>query len=179
MKNSRLLSGVLFTLLTNTAYADLFNFDGSLTIIDTLGNPVFTYPSYTGQIEYDTVTQTGSANFDPVMFKLLLDIHDVALTQTGGTIHADGFWDWGVSINQPISWDWSITALPGGATSLALLDTDGDGTPGIAFTSGPFIGFTMAIEGVASPVPLPATVWLFGSGLLLGLIGISRRKRTT
>ena len=163
MKNIRLLSGVLFTLLTNTAYADLFNFDGSLTIIDTLGNPVFTYPSYTGQIEYDTVTQTGSANFDPASFKLLLDIHDVALSQTGGTIHADGLWDWGVNINQPISWDWSITALPGGATSLVLLDTDGDGTPGIALTSGPFPGFTMAIEGIASPVPLPAAVWLFGS----------------
>ena len=91
---------------------------------------------------------------------------------------ADGLWDWGVNINQTISWDWSLTALPGGATSLALLDTDGDGIPGIAFTSGPFLGFTMAIEGIASPVPLPAAVWLFGSGLLLGLIGISRRKKT-
>ena len=117
MKNIRLISGVLFTLLTNTAYADLFSFDGTLTIIDPMGAPVFAYPSYTGQIEYDTVKQTGSANFDPVMFKLLLDIHDVALSQTGGRLHADCFWDWGVNINQSISWDWSITALPGGATS--------------------------------------------------------------
>ena len=179
MKNIRLLSGVLFTLLTNTAHADIFNFDGSLTIIDTLGNPVFTYPSYTGQIEYDTVTQTGSANFDSILFKgSELIIHDTVLSQTGGMLHADALWDWGVNINQLILWDWSLTALPGGATSFTLLDTDGDGTPGIAFTSGPFLGFTMAIEGVASPVPLPAAVWLFGSGLLLGLIGISRRKRT-
>ncbi|MGB7934539.1 MAG: PEP-CTERM sorting domain-containing protein [Gammaproteobacteria bacterium] len=29
-----------------------------------------------------------------------------------------------------------------------------------------------------SAIPVPATVWLFGSGLL-GLIGISRRKKTT
>jgi hypothetical protein len=29
---------------------------------------------------------------------------------------------------------------------------------------------------VVSPVPIPAAVWLFGSGLL-GLIGIARRKK--
>ena len=72
-------------------YADIFSFDGSLSIIDTLGDPVFAYPSYKGQIEYDTATQTGSASFDSVMFKLSLDIHHVSLSQTGGTIHADGF----------------------------------------------------------------------------------------
>jgi hypothetical protein len=31
------------------------------------------------------------------------------------------------------------------------------------------------LEGVATPVPVPAAVWLFGSGLL-GLVGIARRK---
>jgi hypothetical protein len=95
MNNIRLLSVVLFTLLTNTAHADIFSFDGSLSIIDSLCAPVFAYNSYTGRIEYDTVTQTGSASFDPVMFKLALDIHHVSLSQTGGTLHADGFWDWG------------------------------------------------------------------------------------
>lgn len=32
-------------------------------------------------------------------------------------------------------------------------------------------------DGNVSPVPVPAAVWLFGSGLL-GLIGIARRKKT-
>lgn len=43
--------------------------------------------------------------------------------------------------------------------------------------SGPKAGFIARIElsGTASPVPLPAAVWLFGSGLL-GLIGIARKK---
>jgi hypothetical protein len=31
--------------------------------------------------------------------------------------------------------------------------------------------------GFYNPVPVPAALWLFGSGLL-GLIGISRRKKT-
>lgn len=176
MKNIRLILGTLFVFLTNTAHADLFSFDGSLTVIDPTGALVANYPAYTGQINYDTVTQTGSANFDPVVFKgIYVVIHDVDLTQTGGTIHADGLWDFGVSIDQSVSWDWTITALPGGATSFALIDTDSDGIPGTAFTDGPFPGFTMAIEGIASPVPLPAAVWLFGSGLL-GLVGMARHN---
>jgi hypothetical protein len=34
------------------------------------------------------------------------------------------------------------------------------------------------IFAAAQPVPIPATIWLFGSGML-GLIGISRRKKAT
>jgi hypothetical protein len=37
--------------------------------------------------------------------------------------------------------------------------------------------FTRAQFQAVTPVPLPAAVWLFGSGLL-GLIGVSRRKKT-
>ena len=36
--------------------------------------------------------------------------------------------------------------------------------------------FTRAQFQAVTPVPLPAAIWLFGSGLL-GLIGVSRRKR--
>ena len=36
---------------------------------------------------------------------------------------------------------------------------------------------TWTVHGIASPVPVPAALWLFGSGLL-GLVGISRRKRS-
>jgi hypothetical protein len=34
------------------------------------------------------------------------------------------------------------------------------------------------IVGTITSVPLPAAVWLFGSGLL-GLVGIARRKNST
>ena len=83
----------------------------------------------------------------------------------------------------------------------AILDGGGNGiyTDGgtvVLDDTGPFSGFgNVAIndsghiaflgflddgtEGIylASPVPIPAAAWLFGSGLL-GLIGISRRKQT-
>jgi hypothetical protein len=37
------------------------------------------------------------------------------------------------------------------------------------------VGFSGIVEQTA--VPVPAAVWLFGSGLL-GLVGIARRKQT-
>jgi hypothetical protein len=42
---------------------------------------------------------------------------------------------------------------------------------------GPFVGLTTNMTMVISQVPIPAAVWLFGSGLL-GLIGIARRKKS-
>ncbi len=44
-------------------------------------------------------------------------------------------------------------------------------------TNGAANTFSLDEFGTASVVPVPAAVWLFGSGLL-GLIGISRRKKT-
>ena len=43
------------------------------------------------------------------------------------------------------------------------------------FTCG--VNYFLHLEGVvnAAPVPAPAALWLFGSGLL-GLIGVARRK---
>lgn len=40
------------------------------------------------------------------------------------------------------------------------------------------IDYSWTITVAPSAVPLPATVWLFGSGLL-GIIGISRHKKST
>ena len=70
----------------------------------------------------------------------------------------------------------------GGAAS----STDnGDGSFKLSWSSfivgGPFDGFTgswtMDVKEQAGVVPVPAAVWLFGSGLL-GLIGIARRRKS-
>jgi hypothetical protein len=74
---------------------------------------------------------------------------------------------------------------------LASVDGDGDGIMGIPMApGGPFAGFSanfnanltsLVCDGDCPPpppVPLPAAVWLFGSGLL-GLIGIAHRKKKT
>jgi len=66
---------------------------------------------------------------------------------------------------------------------LATTDGDADGIMGIPMApNGPFAGFnagfnaTMAATPKPSAVPVPAAVWLFGSGLL-GLVGVARRKK--
>ena len=38
-------------------------------------------------------------------------------------------------------------------------------------------GQSTSFNAIASPVPVPAAVWLFGSGLL-GMIGVARRRRS-
>jgi hypothetical protein len=43
----------------------------------------------------------------------------------------------------------------------------------IPFQTGPY---TLNLTGVSTAVPVPAAVWLFGSGLL-GLVGMARRKK--
>jgi hypothetical protein len=46
-------------------------------------------------------------------------------------------------------------------------------------TSENWHGFTVGVTGVSSPseIPVPAAVWLFGSGLL-GLVGVAKRKKS-
>ncbi len=59
---------------------------------------------------------------------------------------------------------------------LASVDGNGDGVMGIPMaTGGPFAGFNANFSAYA-PVPVPATVWLFGSGLI-GLLGLIRRQK--
>jgi hypothetical protein len=63
---------------------------------------------------------------------------------------------------------------------LASVDGNGDGIMGIPMASGgPFAGFNANFNATLSPqpVPVPAAVWLFGSGLL-SLVGARRRKNS-
>lgn len=64
---------------------------------------------------------------------------------------------------------------------LASVDGNGDGVMGIPMASGgPFAGFNANFNANLSPVqvlvPVPAAVWLFGSGLM-GLVAAVRRKK--
>jgi len=80
-----------------------------------------------------------------------------------------------------ISVDWSVSAdIP----MLAIFDC-GAGNPGdtcsgsaVPMQNGPFVGQPFYFDGTVSAVPVPAAVWLFGSGLI-GLIGFAQRKNNT
>jgi len=68
---------------------------------------------------------------------------------------------------------------------LASVDGNGDGVMGVPMApGGPFPGFNgnfsanLVPTDKPSEIPVPAAVWLFGSGLL-GLVGVARRRKRT
>ena len=187
MKNRLLIviSALLFCSI-QPVHAALLAFNGTFTPYDNLGNIMFFKPvtNYTGSINFDFVSGTGMANFDPINWGGLdsrLKIHDVVLTQSGTGIHAQGVYDFNTYagvFSGALEWDWGAGLNEFGPSTLTLLDTDNDGIPGTAMTTGTFKTFTFAVDGMASPVssvPVPTAMWLFGSGLL-GLMGVARRK---
>ena len=71
----------------------------------------------------------------------------------------------------------NLTALGAGTAVFTLIDDPGAGgwfDAAFGDATPAFTGASVSIAGV-SVIPVPAAVWLFGSGLL-GLIGIARRR---
>ena len=77
---------------------------------------------------------------------------------------------------------WNGTEFNQGA--IATVADDGDGTLTLVWSSlivgGPFDGFTgdWTMHVKEQVIPVPAAVWLFGSGLL-GLVGVARRRKSS
>ena len=69
---------------------------------------------------------------------------------------------------------WDVTVVDG-KRYYTSTDWDGDGIQGGKMIDGALPGFSVYFDMVA-PVPVPAAVWLFGSGLL-GLMGLAHRKK--
>ncbi len=99
----------------------------------------------------------------------------VSANQVG--MNFDLIWSNGESYNNLTQvWDVILTDFNATAT-LSPVALDFSGTPGSALSGGSFDGMSLSMEFV-STVPVPAAVWLFGSGLI-GLIGVARKRRRT
>lgn len=94
----------------------------------------------------------------------------VGAGQLGATVD----FAWGVTTGIDVLMVWNV-GTSGGNTTYTMTDPDGNGVPGTGMIDGPFPNFN-ANFNMAHPVPVPAAVWLFGSGLL-GLVGIARRRK--
>ena len=117
-----------------------------------------------------------------------MDTGTGAVTSPGtGVVAADGVMNFNVGAGQvgaTIDFAYGTTT---GIRVINVWDVNADGSvtgvgiPGME--NGPFPGFNaqfnLTAEGLLTPpaiIPVPAAVWLFGSGLL-GLVGVARRKK--
>lgn len=191
MMKSRLLGAacalylVVFTTTANAALIDVFftDLDG---------------PQWTGSVDTSADTLTisswtegigGISYWTPSSLPLVWDAKD----NSGSSFDVPDDWDgtigstWGYLSPDDlsaISWNegtfdsglntvipgWGISSL-NGAINVSNDETSLSFIPITSSTS------TASVADAAGIVPLPTTVWLFGSGLL-GLIGIANRKKT-
>ena len=101
----------------------------------------------------------------------------VGAGQVGGHI----LFDWGTTTNIDVVMVWDVDCSSG--TECVYTSTDGiagnpanpDGVRGYGMLDGAFVGFNANFD-FTTPVPVPAAVWLFGSGLM-GLVGVARRRK--
>ncbi len=152
-----------------------------------------------GQIASGVLTVPGASSDFQIdnFFAYPLMAHDVNFYWVAGTYTFDSIGDLetpGKSISMTVNanqigmhflFDWHGNAdidvlnvfdvrYLGGDMILTPVDVDANGLAGFSMVEGPFLGVDMATSFVVA-TPLPATVWLFGSGLI-GLIGLTRRK---
>jgi hypothetical protein len=109
---------------------------------------------------------------------------ELASSASAPLANGDGNYSWTVpagSWGGNINFAWGATTgidvfVVWSADGLTSLDVEGDGLPGARMVDGPFPGFSANFTPGPAAVPVPAAVWLFGSGLL-GLVGVARRKK--
>ena len=168
----------------------------TFTMLDGDGNAVGVDPTVTGSIGGGTWSVASTTPF----FGLVWNAHDgvtfgpgtytidtieggvytgivVGENQVGGHI----LFDWGATLDIDVINVWNFCSGCGGYTS-----TDGpagnpvnpDDVRGYGMIDGAFPGFNANFDFrvEVAQIPVPAAVWLFGSGLL-GLVGVARRKK--
>ena len=174
MKKTTLAVSVAAALGMSTANAAVTTFaSGTFTMYDATGAVVGGANTVTGSLDSTGLLAGSNLTSPTPFFAQLWTAHDSTCGAGGvGDIVCDMPFDWSVNTNIPVVVHFDTTTTP--LVWDGTLDGDADGIPGTAMTAGPFAGFSPTFTLTA--VPIPAAVWLFGSGLL-GLVGVARRRR--
>jgi len=153
-----------------------WEFNGYMSMYD----PVLGYvgsSSFEGHLDFNG---TGSVinSVDP-FYQNSWSMHDISITDNGdGTYTSQMLFDWSNHTNMQAEFLWDINYFIDeyemGQIFVHTLDGNTDGLPGLPITSGFFE--TVSITLNTSPVPVPAAILLFGSGLI-GLIGFTTKKK--
>ena len=199
MKKTALASAVLMSVgagAVEAAPVVNFAYSGTFTMYTPTGSVWGGDPALSGSMFIDLANGSGGAAITPStpFSGYMWTAHAITMQMTGpGTATANMLFDWNGNLNIPVMVDFSMTPNAacnpndmscfdiGDSFTIATLDGNGDGVPGYPMASGPFPGWNATFGGTVtvtsvSAVPVPAAVWLFGSGLL-GLVGVARRKR--
>ena len=188
MKKSRIALSLALALGTSVASAATMT-SGTFDMYTGTGNLMNSDPAITGDIGGGTwsVASTnvffgglwtahsgttfgpGTYSFDTVQAGSYTNVV-VGAGQVGGHI----LFNWGANTDIDVVNVWDVAS--GVYTSTDVVEGAGaDGILGLGMIDGAFVGSSANFNFTA--VPVPAAVWLFGSGLL-GLVGVARRKKS-
>ena len=129
--------------------------------------------SWTWDFDAGTVSIVNTTTF----YASVWTAHDTTFADNGDGTYggtagsANMLFDWSVNTNIPVEAVWDVTDNGDGTATVGSVSTV------ILGSSPAFPGFHPTFTGGLNAVPVPAAVWLFGSGLL-GLVGVARRRRS-
>lgn len=197
-KTNQFVLASMLGLASVAAEAAPLSYQGTFGIYDMYGTEIETR-SITGSIDFDAMSMsvntfdlmalpvgfTTLSLYGPGSYSFYVDSQvpgDITspgyldMTVGAGQIGAFGLFDWNVTTNMGTVFVWDVSGSAATGWTLTATDPDGDGVPGTPQVDGPFMGISAAISLTTAPVPVPAAVWLFGSGLI-GLFGFAKSRR--
>ena len=157
----------------NTSVNGTMNSDGTGSGDDG-GTKFFGTPWTVTQAFWQDTAATGNWSGSTASGPFSYDFH-----MTGNQVAAGMLFNWGAAVDIAVLQIWDCTTVAGVCTGVNN-DAKHPGVPGTEMANGPFAGQHATFKGTTTDampatVPVPAAVWLFGSGLL-GLVGVARRK---
>ena len=195
MKKSSIAISLALALGSSAASAATMNAGAQFLMLSATGGTVGNFTDVTGAIgggtwsvasptpffgnvwtaHGGTTFGPGTYSFDTVEGGVFTGVQ-VGAGQVGGHI----FFDWNTATNIDVVNVWDVAGDTYTSTDVVVgAPAPGpDGVAGLGMIDGAFPGFNANFNFTApAAVPVPAAVWLFGSGLL-GLVGVARRKKS-
>ena len=175
--HSATMTSATFTMYENTGQIVPFDLSSVAPVTGSIGDGVWSISSIPTFLFSSSTTHNGTT-FGPGTYAIdTIEGGIYNFTVGEGQLGGHILWDWSVTTDIDIVNVWDVSTVAG-VTTYTSTDIDGDGIAGIGFIDSTFasVPFAANFDFSTTTVPIPAAVWLFGSGLL-GLIGMARRKK--